>query len=525
MYSCIVIGAGPGGLVSTKEILEQDAGTILCLERSQTIGGVFSNSYDGLKLTSSSVFSMFSDYWIGEDRKHHFWNKEEVLEYWEGYAKTYGVLDHIRFNSTVQSVSDQGESWKVALATGESFECKRLVLAIGNNNVVNYPVWHGNLKDITYSHSKDYLNSDNFKGKRVLVVGGGESGSDVAYEISAVAEKCWVSLRESTGWVVPRKRGEHASDVSTHRGIWNLPREYGEKLSPKILELERARNDPIFDALADLNEMVKTRYGIWGTYGTKTLALPKAIAHHGCEIVKNITEVNEGGKQLKTACGNRLEDVDAVVFCTGYKNRVSFMPKGLRECDPRQLYKHMFHGDLKERLAWVGWARPGFGSQFPIMEMQARYCAGVFAGTHKLPTRSEMTEVARHDMAVYEDQFEHNARRIRSLVDYFRYMDDIASLIGCQVPLNRYFWRHPLLWLKLVYGPMQATQFRLAGPGKKVALAHSFLCKMPVSSFNHIVKAGLRGRIYYLRKSLLSRITRVPPVSTKEKSGQSIDNA
>ena len=507
MLECIIIGAGPGGLVSTKELLEQNVKDVLCLEQSSSIGGVFSKSYDSLRLTSSSVFSMFSDYWIGNGFNHHFWSKEEVLEYWKGYAKHFGVLNHIRFDSKVQRVLDHGKSWRVYLTTSEIFECKRLILAIGNNNVVNYPDWHQDLVTVDYSHSKEYKNSDKFYNKRVLIVGGGESGSDIAYEVSAVAKECWVSLRESTGWVVPRKRGDHASDISTHRGIWGLPREYGEKLSPHILELERARKDPVFDALADLNDMIKIPRGIWGTYGTKTLALPKAIANHGCKIVRDIVEVNNGGKQLKSSCGKFLNNIDAVIFCTGYKNQISFMPEELNECDPRQLFKHMFHSELQDRIAWIGWARPGFGSQFPIMELQARFCAGVFSGTHQLPDRLNMIETAKNDASVYEDQFEHNAIRIRSLVDYFRYMDDIAKLIGCEVPLNQYFWRHPLLWIKLVYGPMQATQFRLRGPGQKVKLAQKILHKIPRSSFNHIVKAGLRGRLYYLIKYLLNNKT------------------
>ena len=336
----------------------------------------------------------------------------------------------------------------------------------------------------------------------MLLVGGGESGSDVAYEIAQVAQTCWVSLRGTTGWIVPRKRGEHAADVSTHRGIWDLPREYGRKLSPFVLKLERARQDPVFDVLADLNEKVTSRNGIWGIFGTKTLALPKAVAHYGAQIVGGITEVCEGGRTLKTADGKILEGVDAVVFSTGYLNRAEFMPEELRSCDPRKMYKHIFHPDLGDRLAWIGWARPGFGSQFPIMEMQARYCGLIFSGDMQLPAREKMIEEAKQDEAMYLEQFEENAARIRSLVDYHRYMNGLAKIIGCFPPITAYFFKNPAMWLHLMYGPTQATQFRLRGPGKKVELAHEIIRKLPLSTFNHIVKAGLRGRLYYGFRSL-----------------------
>lgn len=504
MISCIVIGAGPGGLVATKELLEKGFNDVVCLEQSTALGGVFVNSYDNLLLTSSVTFSMFSDFWVGDGKSHDFWTKGEALEYWNAYANNFKVTDRIRFSSQVKSVLENEDgTWQVNLNTSEVLHCIKLVLAIGNNNIPRYPDWHKELTAVSFSHSKDYKNANSFKDKRVLVVGGGESGSDVAFEISQVAKKCWVSLRESTGWIVPRKRGTHAADVSTHRGIWDLPREYGMHLSPFILKLERARKDPIFDALADLNEKVHASRGIWGIYGTKTLALPKAIAHHGCEVVGDIVTVEEGGEKLTTVNGEILEGVDTIVFSTGYINIIDFMPEGLQSCDPRGLYKHMFHPDYGDRLAWIGWARPGFGSQFPIMEMQSRYCALVFSGDLKLPENETMGNTIKNDENNYIKQFEGNAKRIRSLIDYHRYMDELARIIGCRPPLIKYFFTNPKLWLHLMYGPTQATQFRLTGPGKKVKLSRDIIYKLPISTYNHIVKAGLRGRIRYITKSKL----------------------
>ena len=508
MISCIVIGAGPGGIVATKELLEKGFKDVLCLEQSDGLGGVFANSYDNLLLTSSVTFSMFSDFWVGEGKSHHFWTKDEAVNYWESYANHFNVTNNIRFNSKVEAVSENKDgTWNVQLNSGEDFQCKKLVLAIGNNNIPKFPDWHKEITNVSYSHSKDYKNADAFKGKRVLVVGGGESGSDVAFEISQVAKQCWVSLRETTGWIVPRKRGGHAADVSTHRGIWDLPRDYGRRLSPFVLKLERARKDPVFDALADLNEKVSSKNGIWGIYGTKTLALPKAIANYNCKIVGDIVAVEDGGKTLKTTDGICLNDIDMIVFSTGYFNRVDFMPEKLQECNPRQLYKHMFHVDYKERLAWIGWARPAFGSQFPIMEMQSRFCALIFSGKIELPNKEEILESSNNDFKIYKEQFEENAQRIPSLVDYHKYMNDFAKIIGCYPSIVKYFFLKPKLWLHLMYGPTQATQFRLRGPGKKVKLSKEIIYKLPLSTFNHIVKAGLKGRIRYGLKGLLPKFT------------------
>jgi len=301
---------------------------------------------------------------------------------------------------------------------------------------------------------------------------------------------------------VPRKRGTRAADISTHRGFWNLPRDFGAKMSRMVLMNDSAIHDPVFDAVVRLNRRVKAKRGMFGTYGTKTLALPKAMAHHGCLVVDGIQDVEAGGRTLRTSSGETLADIDAIIFCTGYTNRVEFTPEGLRGVRPRGLYKHIFHTDTRDRLAWVGWARPAFGSQFPIMEMQARLIAQVFAGDHVLPDAATMTAAAEADRKAFQEQFETSGQRIESLVDYFTYMDDLATLIGCYPPLTSYFFLRPGLWLHLVYGPAQATQFRLRGPGSKPALAESLLRKIPVSKFNHVVKAGLRGRCSYLIRKM-----------------------
>ncbi|WP_205127510.1 MULTISPECIES: flavin-containing monooxygenase [Okeania] len=216
MLDCIVIGAGPGGLVTTKELLEQGVNEVVCLEQTENLGGVFANTYDNLVLTSSCTYSMFSDFWMGDGQQHRFWTKQEALDYWKRYAKHFGVFDKIRFNSKVVEMTNrEDEGWQVKLASGETLRSKRVALAMGNNSIPKYPKWKDSLTEVEFSHSQEYRNANNFVGKNVLVVGGGESGSDVALEISRVAKNCWSSLRTSTGWVLPRKRGERDDDYRT----------------------------------------------------------------------------------------------------------------------------------------------------------------------------------------------------------------------------------------------------------------------------------------------------------------------
>ncbi|NEP87874.1 MAG: NAD(P)-binding domain-containing protein [Okeania sp. SIO2C2] len=500
MLDCIVIGVGVAGIVTTKELLERGLQQVVCLEQTEKIGGVYSKAYDSLVLTTSCSFSMFSDFWIGDGNQHKFWTKDEAIDYWTRYAKHFGVFEKIRFNSKVMAVTPQDEGvWQVRLESGETLLSKRVALAIGNNSIPHYPKWKDLLTNVEFSHSQEYCNGDRFVGKNVLVVGGGESASDITLEISRVANNCWVSIRNSAGWIIPRKRGGFALDNASHRGVYGLPREYGRTLSKLLSQKWFSFNDPMYKAAVKLNQKVKCKNGIWGVYGTKNFSLPKAIVEHGCKVVGEILKVEDGGRVLVAANGEILENVDAVVFCTGYKNYVSFLPDELKETDPRTLYKHIFHPRYRDKIAWIGWARPALGSQFPLSEMQARFFASICTGERELPSSKEMEKVASIDREKYLKQFEHNAARIRSLVDYHIYIDELAGLIGCKPPLWKYFFLHPNLWLRMVYGPTQATQFRLRGPGQKEALAKKLIAKLPVSPFNGVivVKAGLRGRAVY----------------------------
>jgi dimethylaniline monooxygenase (N-oxide forming) len=140
------------------------------------------------------------------------------------------------------------------------------------------------------------------------------------------------------------------------------------------------------------------------------------------------------------------------------------------------------------------------------MEMQSRLFAMICTGEKTLPIPAEMERITCVDRAFYLEQFEHNAHRLRSLVDYHRYMDDIADLIGCKPPLWEYFFFHPRIWLRIVYGAIQSTQFRLRGPGNKESLAQDLLLKLPVSKLTHIVKAGLKGRLIYAFKNLIPKV-------------------
>jgi dimethylaniline monooxygenase (N-oxide forming) len=498
VYECVIVGAGPGGIVCAKELLENGIDNILCIEKTASIGGIFRDTYDSLTLTSSPVFSMFSDYWVGDDGIMDMWSKQEVLDYWGNYVEHFKVLPKIQFNTEIREVQLTDDDICIIITSeGNRIKSKRLVIATGNNSIPSYPSWADELEggNIQYSHSSSYEKASDFANKRVLIIGGGESGTDIALEVSKVANQCWVSLRNSTGWVIPRKRGDQPSDIGTHRGLWGAPRSLGAMITKALFKMERERNNPDSDAAVFLNEKVKSKLGVFGIYGTKTFALPKAISEFACQVVGEIGDISEDGTKISTKDGEILEDIDAIIFSTGFTNKVSFLPEKLQKIKPRDLYKHMFHPDYGSKITWLGWARPNFGSQFPIMEMQSRWYAQIVKNNCELPEKESMKHEISSWRKLFIEQFENNAERLHSLVDYRIYMDSLAAELGCKPPLLYMFFFKPKLWRKVMYGPLQATQFRISGLGQKNELAEDILLKIPHLPFNHpLVKLGFKAR-------------------------------
>lgn len=495
----VIIGGGPGGIVALKEMVSAGVTRIALLEREAGIGGLFMQSYDGLRLTSSALFSMFSDFPIQPGHENHFWTKQEVVDYWTAYSAHFDIDRFLRLRQSVEAVEGDGkDGWLIRLAGRAPLRTKTLVIATGNNVAANLPDWHDQVTAITTLHSGAYRNAESLAGKHVVIVGGGESAADITLEIARVARQCTISLRRGPGWVVPRHRGDTAADLSTHRAFWKLPASTGPVASAMLLRAERRRaiNDPVLAEVVRLNESVASPLGVRGTFGTKSIGLAEAVVWHGARRVSGIVAVEEGGRVLVAEDGTRIEDIDAILFATGYRSGAPVLPEGLRFTDPRTLYKHVIDPEIGPSLIRIGFARPPFGSQFPIMEMQARFAARIVTGALRLPDADSMRQVARRDAADLLWQFGKSGQRVRGLVDYGHYLDQLAKMIGCKPPFWRLLLTRAGLWFKVYYGPMQSSQYRLYGPGACPNVAEPILQGLPVCPSPHVWRAGIAGFVY-----------------------------
>lgn len=145
----------------------------------------------------------------------------------------------------------------------------------------------------------------------------------------------------------------------------------------------------------------------------------------------------------------------------------------------RQLYKHVFHPDLGERVAFIGWARPAQGGIPACSEMQSRYFALLCSGKRTLPEKHELRRLIAQDREAEERAF--YARRSQgTLCSYTPYMDALAEIVGCR-PRIRDFLFKPRLAYHLLCGANIPTAYRLCGPHAAPEMAQRVILSLPIA--------------------------------------------
>lgn len=184
MKKYCVIGAGAAGLSSLYEMREAGY-QVDCFEKTHRVGGHWHTDYDALHLITPRDATHFRDYPM-PDHYPLFPRKDEVRNYLESYAKDMDLYKDIQFNTAVESVrprsteSTPGSAgWTVKVESGEYEEYDGVIVANGHLWDPKIPRVQGEFtgKQI---HSGRYRNTADIDGERVLVVGAGNSGCDLA---------------------------------------------------------------------------------------------------------------------------------------------------------------------------------------------------------------------------------------------------------------------------------------------------------------------------------------------------------
>ncbi|XP_043347119.1 flavin-containing monooxygenase 5-like isoform X2 [Dermochelys coriacea] len=217
-----VIGAGVCGLSSIKCCLDEGLEPI-CFERSSDIGGLWrfeenpeegrASIYKSVIINTSKEMMCFSDFPIPADFPNYM-HHSKVMEYFRMYAEHFDLLKYICFKTTVVSVTKSPDfsttgQWDVVTETEgkqESAIFDGVMVCTGHHSNAHLPLdsFPGIEKfKGCYFHSHDYKKPQEFSGKKVIVIGIGNSGTDLAVELSHTAAQVFLSTKRGA-WILGR---------------------------------------------------------------------------------------------------------------------------------------------------------------------------------------------------------------------------------------------------------------------------------------------------------------------------------
>ncbi|XP_071421439.1 flavin-containing monooxygenase 5-like isoform X3 [Pithys albifrons albifrons] len=436
-----IIGAGASGLCALKCCLDEGLEPT-CFERSKDIGGLWrfeehpedgrASIYRSVIINTSKEMMCFSDFPIPEDFPNYMHNSK-IMEYFRMYAQHFDLLRHIRFRTSVCRVSKRPDfattgQWEVVTESEGKQEAAvfdAVLVCSGHHTDAHLPLntFPGLEKfEGWYLHSRDYKSPQSFMGKRVVVVGTGNSGIDIAVELSHTAKQSLLPQNAANSF------------------------------------LERKLNARFDHTLYNL----KPQHRVFDQHPTVNDDLPNRIISGRVRVKPNIQEFRETSVTFED--GTR-EDIDAVVFATGYSFSFPFLESCVKVVENQiPLYKFMFPPDLeKPTLAFIGLIQP-LGAIMPISELQCRWATHVFKGLRHLPPLADMQAEITQTMDRMAKRYV-KSRRHTIQVDYIPYMDELACQLGVKPNLLTLFLTDPKLAMEVLFGPCTPYQYRLRGPG------------------------------------------------------------
>jgi cation diffusion facilitator CzcD-associated flavoprotein CzcO len=315
--SYLVIGAGPAGLAAVRSL--KDAGlAVQAVEQNADVGGQWlygaapSAVYASTHLISSKRTTAFADFPMPEDWPAYP-NHSQVLDYLRAYARHFDLYPHIRFNTGLRALTRQGTGWHAAFSDGSSADYAGVIIANGHLSDPLIPATAGAF-DGPVMHAKDYKTADIFEGKRVLVVGMGNTGCDIVVDAVHRAKQVLWSVRGGNHFV-PKFLAGKPADEGNHK-----PRRF---IIPKWL---RARlHEPVLRFVVGPPERFGLPKPAHRLYDRTPIVNSLVLQHLGQGDVKLRPPIRAfNGRSVAFADG-RSDDVDLVLLATGYRITFPFL--------------------------------------------------------------------------------------------------------------------------------------------------------------------------------------------------------
>jgi dimethylaniline monooxygenase (N-oxide forming) len=417
-----LIGAGSSGIAAAKALYERGI-DFDCFEKSDRIGGnwVFENkngmsaAYRDLFINTSRPRMEYSDFPMPEsypDFPHH----SQIAAYFEEYVDRFGFRERIVFETGVEHAGLQPDgSWSVRLDTGETRAYDALLVANGHHWNPRWPepAFPGSdTFEGLQLHAHSYVDNSIFEGKRVVVLGMGNSAMDIAVESSYVAERTYLAARQGV-WIIPKY--VFGKPVDQLRNDPRVPFKVRQRF---IQGLVRSYAGP-----PERYGLPKPDHRFGEAHPTISGRILDRIQHGTIAPKPNIAALE--GETVRFEDGSVVQ-ADVVVYCTGYKITFPFFDEQLISAPDNhiELFRRVFHPDIAN-VAFIGLLQP-LGAIMPLAEAQGAWVGDYLLGDYALPPREQMLADIRADQEAMRRRYVASKRHTIQ-VDFDDYLHDLAS--------------------------------------------------------------------------------------------------
>jgi dimethylaniline monooxygenase (N-oxide forming) len=420
-----IIGAGSSGIVAA-QVLGARGIPYDCFEKGSQIGGNWrfendngmSSAYRSLHINTSRRVMAYKALPMPEhfpDYPDHF----QMAAYFDEYADRFGLREKIRFRTEVVSVEPVEGEWEVAVEGPDGRETQRYRAVLVANGHHWDPRWPepafpgSDEYEGEQLHAHHYREADVLRGKRVLVLGIGNSAADIAVESSRIADKTFLATRRGA-YVLPKYMNGKPIDETVTPLVSRVPISVQRFFSMKALGI----------AAGDMTTygLPKPDHKLFEAHPTVSSELLPRLGHGDIAVKPNI-DCFAGGRTVRFVDGSE-EEIDLVVYCTGYKMTFPFFdPEVVSAPDNRlPLYRRVVSVE-RPGLYFIGFIQP-LGPIMPLAEAQCEWVADLLAGRASLPPAEEM----KREIAIEEGKMRKRfvaSKRHTVEVDFYPYLREI----------------------------------------------------------------------------------------------------
>ncbi len=368
----LVVGAGPAGLAAAACLRAQGV-SFEVLEASERVGNAWFEHYERLHLHTVRDQSHLP--FAPMPRSYpRYPSRDQVAAYLAWYAERFDV--HPRFGQHATRIEADADAWVVTTRAGDTFRAPSVVVATGLNRVPHTPRWPGlDGCAIPSIHSRDYRTAEPFAGRRVLVVGMGNTGAEIALDLAEHGARPSLSVRGPVNIVRRDTLGRPVQLTSLL--LDRLPHRLGDAVGSALQTLtvgDLSRFGIARPHVPPARQLRETGQTPVIDVGTLALVKRGAIAiFPGIERFESERAVFADG---------RSEAFDQIVLATGYEPAIDRLLPGVRDLLDTRGLPPLAGAGANDGLFFLGFNAYAAGGLLRSIRLDAPRIAASVASRH-----------------------------------------------------------------------------------------------------------------------------------------------